>query len=126
MCLPEILSEGDILANHAELQNNFFPYELSGAFLPPSLLITGLGLQGWKRLGHVAVWGQRRGGDSLEHEVQVGGETRVGELCCAVIVVHKVDPSRCRVADLPAWRQRPKLLTVHITQVPEGEKRTDR
>ena len=55
---------------------------------------------------------------SLEHQVEVGGEPRVGELRGSVVVVHKVDPARGRVADLPAGRQRAQLLTVDVAQVP--------
>ena len=50
--------------------------------------------------------------------MEVGGETRVGELRGSVVVVHKVDPARGRVADLPAGRQRAQLLAVDVAQVP--------
>lgn len=54
---------------------------------------------------------------SLENKVQVGRESRVGELGGSVVVVHKVDPTSRSVPDLPAWRQRTQLLTVDVAQV---------
>lgn len=56
--------------------------------------------------------------------MEVGGEARVGELRGSVVVVHKVDASRCRVADLPARRQRTQLLTVDVAQISGNENRT--
>ena len=58
--------------------------------------------------------------------MQVGGEARVGELRGSVVVVHKVDPARGCVPDLPARRQRTQLLTVHVTEVPGGGRRRGR
>lgn len=69
----------------------------------------------WQFLGH--------GQHSLEHKVQVGREPWVCELCCPVVVVNKVHSACGRVPNLPSWRQRPQLLTIHITKIPTETER---
>lgn len=54
----------------------------------------------------------------LENPMQVSRQSRVCELGCSIVVVHKVDAAGSSVSNLPAWRQRTELLAVHITQVP--------
>lgn len=56
--------------------------------------------------------------------MQVGGEAGVCELRGPVVVVHKVDPARGGVPDLPARGQRTQLLAVHVAQI--SEKAADR
>lgn len=46
--------------------------------------------------------------------MQVSRQSGVGELCCSIVVVNKVDTAGRSVPDLPAWRQWAKLLTVYI------------
>lgn len=55
----------------------------------------------------------------LEYEMQVCRKSWVCKLGCTIIVVDKVDAARGCVSDLPAWRQRTKLLTVNVAQVSE-------
>lgn len=47
-----------------------------------------------------------------------GVQTWVCELCCSVVVVHKIDPARHGASNLPSHRQRAELLTPHAGQIP--------
>lgn len=61
----------------------------------------------------------RLGERLLEDKMQVCRKSRVRKLGGTIIVVNKVDAARGCVPDLPAWRQRAKLLAVYVAQVSE-------